>query len=256
MKNTFSVSDSFSMGYDLLKKRFGDLMLLVLIIVILDLGFQFGISSFLLLFGSWTTVIASLLSNIVKAYFGLALLLKAIELYDNHDADLSISSFFKAVKLKMFINYILTSILYGLIIVLPMLVLVGIGFLVKLFVFDLFSDPSSPLIILLTVVYAAACLIVLLNLTLRFYLAPYFIADNVTNSASEAITLSSKACKNNVSNLLLFSLAVLGVALIGLILFLIGILFVYPIIIIASVHVYRSLANNSSDAEVIAIEEV
>lgn len=256
MNNTFSISDSISMGYDLLKRRFGPIMLLVLVIVLIEVFFQYAITNFLLLFGAWTTIIASILSNLLNAFLGLALIVKALELYDDHDTDLSLGSFFSAINSTLFINYIITIVLYGLIVAIPMLVLAGIGFVVKLFVIDQFLDPSSGLVMTLFVIYIIAVLIVSIHLTSRFYFSSYYIADKITNSPFEALTLSAKATKNNVGNLFFFSLAILLVAILGLLLFLVGLLFAYPIIIIASVHVYRSLANNSSDAEVIAIEEV
>jgi hypothetical protein len=256
MKNTFSITDSLNMGYDMLKRRFGAIMLLVVITIVSELFFQYAITTFLLLFGPWTSVIATLLSNVVNTFFGLALLLKMIALYDDNDIDLSVDSFFSTVKKDMFIRYVITSLLYGVIVALPIFIFGGIGVLIKLYVIDQLADPSSPLIILLAVIYLVACSIVVIHLIMRFLLAPFFIADEITKSPVEALKLSAKACKKNVGHLSLFALAIIAVSILGVILFLIGILFVYPIIIIATVHVYRSLAHKNMEFNNVIIEEV
>jgi hypothetical protein len=177
-------------------------------------------------------------------------------LYDDHDTDLSLGSFFSAINPTLFINYIITIVLYGLIVAIPILVLAGIGFVVKLFVIDQFLDPSSALVMILFVIYIIAALIVSVHITSRFYFSSYYIADKVTNSPFEALTMSAKATKNNVGNLFFFSLAILLVAVLGLLLFLVGLLFAYPITIIAFVHVYRSLANTNDEVELMEIKEV
>ncbi len=81
----------------------------------------------------------------------------------------------------------------------------------------------------------------MLIISTRVYMTPFYIADNVTDSPIEALELSFKHSKNNVLNLIGFFILAAMLAILGVICFLIGLLFVYPIIMLATVHAYKTL---------------
>lgn len=112
------------------------------------------------------------------------------------------------IHYRLFINYFVGSLLYGLI------VLVGL---------ILFVVPG--------IIWA-----------IKFHFYEYFIVDKKMGPL-EALSASGKITKGNKWNLFLLGLIFFGLAILGLLAFGVGIFVVWPVAMIATAYVYRKLSS-------------
>lgn len=244
MTNNFSISDSVSKGFDLLSKRMGALVLFVFISFAIETLMQMALGKIAFSLGMFGPTLVGIITNLITAFFTLAFITKSLDYYDNNDTNLSIEAFFSSVDFKLFINYILTSILCGIVIAVPTFILIGIGVFAIYGGMDGISNFMSGGLNLTSALYFFFVFLVIINLSARVYFATFFIADRITESPIEALKMSLKASNGNVWKLFLLMIVLIMIAIAGVLLFLVGLLFAYPIILLASIHAYRSISRN------------
>lgn len=249
MKKSFSISEALNIGFNKLGKRVGHLLLLIFFNVVICFALEFTLAMTFKPMGfGLVNIIIEIAKNLFYVYLGLAFLMRLIELYDNDDADLSIGAFFNGVDKKLYGNYIITSLLYALVMVIPCLI-TGAFFGYIFYQFN-YATTNTEDISALIIVIGCLGFISLLGVfyfAIKYSLAAYFIADRQTTSPSEALKMSAEATKGNMWNLIAFGIVICGVAILGCIALFIGLLFAYPVIYIAYIHVFRSLSPTSID---------
>lgn len=255
MSNNFSIGDSISQGFDLLNKRMGALVLFVFIAFVIQFLSQIAIGYTSAIFGTLGPFVINICSNIITTFFTLIFITKCLEYYDDHEANLSIEAFFSGIDLKLFVNYILTSLLCGVVIFVPALILTGIGVYFIYGGLDGLSNFMNEGLNLAAFLYFLLVIVITIHITARVYFATYFIADRITDSPVKALKLSLQASDGNVIKLIVLMIILGFIAIGGALLFLVGLLFAYPIVILASIHAYKSISRNLFTNEVDTLAE-
>lgn len=237
--NKFSISEAINTGFNKLGRRMGRIMWLVIVVVLLNL-----LNS--IIEGMFEAIpvlyfLIKVIIGLLNVYFSMCLLTSLIAYYDDEQADLSLQTFFARVDTNMFIKYIITSILFALILVLPaILVAIPIAYLK---ITSSGIDSAAIGIGLVCLIFLGIVLLFYLSATYGF--AAFLILDKKTNSASEAIKISGEITKNNRFKLIALQLVFVAIALLGVLALIVGVLFAVPAIYLAQIHVYRTLYNAS-----------
>ena len=148
--------------------------------------------------------VLSLGMQVLMAMLVMALIRVALRLHDGAPLDLSVSDPRRA--LHGFPGYLVTALLYALI--------VAVGF---------------ALLIVPGIIWAA-----------QFGFALFFVADD-ERSPIDALKESSRLTKGHKGQLVLFGLAMLGINLLGLLALGVGVVFTMPLTVVAAVAVFRAL---------------
>jgi uncharacterized membrane protein len=205
--NTFSIGECISFGWKTFQKR--PWLLILVPIVVLAASFVVGIATGLIAAATKPAVgavihfIASLVVNILAAVGTIALYLKV------HDAP-------ESAELKdlwhpeLFLNYLLTSILVGIGIILGFILLIVPGII----------------------------------LSLVFGFALYLVIDRKLGPI-EAMKESARLTRGNRWNLFTLIIAILLINLVGLLALVVGLFVSVPISALAMVHAYRTLQKNT-----------
>jgi hypothetical protein len=233
---TFSPTDAITFGWNTFKANVGFSLGLIGILIavqvifailtpdvdsnitdISEIGSVLGVSLIYNLIGGAIAAIISL--GVIKALLNLA------DTGKGSLADILIP--FK--QTKILINYVLALLLLYVVLI----VALPLAFILGIFTFGLGFLVLIPLAIFLNV---------------RLNLFTYFIADKAVNPV-EAFKLSWNATKGNFWNLIGFYFLSLLVLIAGLIALIVGVLVAIPVVMIATVYVYRKLAGGKPSQE-------
>lgn len=152
----------------------------------------------------------SVLNFIIDAFLSLGIIKISLLLNDTRKADYA-SLFLQGKKL---INFIVASILYGLIVLAGLILLIVPG-LIWAFKYSFYA---------------------------------YFIVDENAGPI-ESLKKSSRLTKGAIIKLMFFGLAQAGVFILGVLALVVGLLWAYPVVGIAEAHVYRKLLSQMKPAE-------
>lgn len=232
--NTFSPSEAIKFGWKTFKTNPGFCigMLAILILPSIILGIIFPspkIDSSNLQDFSFSTLGSSMLtgfiSSIISAIVTLGVikaLLIFVETNKGNFADILIP----LKQTKILINYILAFVLiYAVVIVaLPVVILIGIF---TLFIGFLVMIPIG------------------IYVNLRLSLFVYYLIDKAVNPL-EAFSMSWKATKGNVTNLIVFGFLSFLVIIAGALALLVGLLVAVPVVMLAGIYVYKMLSQEAA----------
>jgi len=145
---------------------------------------------------------------------------------------------------ELFIKYLLSSLLYGLIVSLPIIVITLLYLLLGLF------SPSTFILVLriLLAIIGLAALIYMIIYSIRLGYYKYYIVEGT--GVVESIKNSHKITKKLVWQIFVFYIVLALVNLLGAIVFFVGLLVTIPLTYIASTYVYRKLKEAGQDFSV------
>ncbi len=197
----FSIKEAITYGWETVKANLGFLLAFVIVAAL--------IQYIPALFAQWTQKSAPPLAFILKfvswlmqMIISMGFIRMGLKFYEGGKGEWSdlYSSYPKLL------NYIVASLLYGLIVFAGTLLLIVPG-----------------------IIWA-----------IKFQFFGFFIVDKNLGPI-EALKKSSELSKGNISHLFLFGLAITGVSLLGLLCFIVGLFVAIPVVLMASVFIYRKL---------------
>lgn len=207
--NTFSPTEAIKFGWKSFKDNPGFLIGVIIIVYVIQIVVSLIISAIPnnSSSGAALSFLVSLISNAVSLVISLGLinaLLKFVNIGKGNFADI----FSELTNFNLLVNYIIGSVLVGLIVIAGFILLIipGIYFAIRLSQF------------------------------------PYFIVDK-NFGGIEAIKASWNATKGNVMNLIVFGLLSFGVVILGFIALIVGLLAAIPVVSVAAIYVYKMLSQ-------------
>lgn len=213
--NTFSPTEAIKFGWKTFKANPGFLIGLLVIVYVV----QFGVGLITSVPGSNDptkfnfnagTILLGLVGNIISIILSLGLINALLQLVNTGKGNFSdIFAVFKDIN--MLINYVVGSIITGLIVIGGLILLIVPG----------------------------------IYLAIRLSQFPYFIIDKKLG-AIEAIKGSWNATAGNVMNLFVFGLLCILVVIAGAIALLVGLLVAFPVVSVAAIYVYKMLSQQSA----------
>lgn len=200
---SFSKKEAISRGWEIFKKNWKFLILVTVIVGAVNFLPSFFQNQIKENFPAVNLVI-SLALWFVQLVFSIGLIVIAIKYVDGKKPKLE--DLWQHYRL--FINYFLGSLLYGLIVFAGLILLVVPG-----------------------IIWA-----------IKFHFYEYYIVDKKMGPL-EALSASGKITKGNKWNLFLLGLIFFGLAILGLLALGVGIIIVAPVVMIANAYVYRKLSS-------------
>jgi uncharacterized membrane protein len=221
----FSIPQLFYFGY---KKAVDHLVFLIQVVVIL-------------LVGSLLTKWSGILSSIFSLCATISLTTVVLMIVRGHKPVLA-DLFKKYNNYKIFLHYILASIIFGAVIgLIFMPVLLSVAGMMGGH-FSPFTVLLSPLTLVLAILSIAGIYVVV---RLQFY--KFFIIDK-GETALRALSHSWKLTKKGTLHFFLYALAALVLNAIGAALFMVGLLVTVPITALATAKLYDSLTEEHKEA--------
>jgi len=243
MKKTFSIKESFVMGWKTMRAHSGLIFKVVLTVFALQVMFEIVTKALVP-----NNPIGILLAAVLMVFLmvvGLGTTLISLKLVRSKPA--RYRDLFPPVKL--IVRYGLASILTGLVVLAPLIVAgiivaVGMVLLGASFTTGTVASPYVSLLVLSVVVALFLATAVTLSgyLLLRFSFMRFAVLDSETPVAS--LRKSARLVRGHTLPLLLFFIIVLVLNLLGAMLFLVGLLITVPVTTLAYAHVYQKLKEH------------
>jgi len=208
-KDKFPFGEAVKFGWQKTKENFWSLIAVTLIWIVVNSMFSYSVKSFEKTMPALSFII-NLCSTLVNMLMTLGITKIGLKVYAGEKFE--VSELFESYRL--FLNYLLASILYFL--------AVAVGFL-------LLIVPGIILII-------------------RMGLYTYLIVDKQMG-ALDALKESMRLTKGSAFDLFLFWFILLGVLLLGLLALIVGIIVAVPITLLAYVFIYRYLEAKNQVAQ-------
>ncbi len=209
--NTFSPVEAIKYGWTTFKTNPSFLIKLFLIVFALEIGLS--MLSPKSTASNWPLVmLISIPTTIVSMIISLGMINTLLKFVATGKASFS-DLFSEFTNFKLVINYIIGSIIVGLIVIggLILLIIPGLYFAIRLNLFV------------------------------------YYIVDK-NLGYMEAVKASWSATKGNVLNLMIFGTLSLGVILLGLLALIVGLLVAIPVISLAGIYVYKKISQQGTQA--------
>lgn len=213
----FSIRESLSVGWNILKKRplfvvfvplFVWLVATILSTIISEILFVLSPE----LFGTILDLIISIAIGTVQ---GIAVIMLYLKLYD----DTETATIGDAWQPQLFWPFLGASLLIGIMVFIGLLIFVIPGIIVAMV----------------------------------FYFTTYIVVDKNLGPIN-ALKESARITEGHRWRLFLFSLAVVGINLVGALVFFVGLFITVPITALALIHIYRTLEQDSS--EVVEVQPI
>lgn len=248
MKLTNSdLGDALSFGFNNTKQTFLTWVITFVVIFVISIVLSSANSAFTTMVKSfsdnilavviiYTLIIMIAIASYVFQYLvALGLVRMGLKIFEKKPA--SYKDIFAEKKLA--ITYFLASLVIACILLLcliPALIAFGLAYA--------FSFTSNPIFFVLMIILALITLIAIIYLQTAYTFFYYFIVDKHA-SIGESLTESWRITKGVKWKLILFFILCGLVNLVGVLLFIVGILFTYPMTLLAGVFIYKKLSSGT-----------
>ena len=205
-KVDFGKKKAIFQGFQIFKKHLKFILGVYLIVIAISLG-RFSVN---FATGNNQLIELSLIVNMILGVLSIIVSIGAAKVFLNviDEKALKFSDLFK--EYQYFFSFLLASIVNGILVVIGFIALIVPG--------------------------------IFFALRYQYFL---FVMVEKKTGAMESLYLSEKVTRGNLTNLFLFNLLVLGINILGLLCFVVGLFITVPVTTLASVWVYRQLAKSN-----------
>ena len=232
MNQKFSIDEAIQYGWNTMKENIGFFIIVLIIVTVVQLVPSFVAEAVKTKMPVWSLII-TLLSTLVNLVMGIGMIRIVLHLHDTQSAELR--DLFSCGP-ALFFKYLLSSLLYGLIIA-------GMIFLLlipELLVIFLGGKDRVILVGSLAALAIIAGGILLSWLMLKFQFYGYLIIDR-NLGVTEALVKSSQITRGAKGQLLLLGLLLGLINIAGFLACFVGLFATVPLTMMAMVFVYRKL---------------
>lgn len=220
----FSIKEALSKGFEIFKKNWKFILLSLIIVFVVRMilgGIVGGIDQGLNMGGGFEVIVNWFLDS----FLTMGAVIISLKLIDGKKAEYS--DLYKHYPL--YLKYLLGSVLVSLILLVP-IVIATIG-----------NNLGLPI---LAFIGFAAIIFPGIYLSIKYQFTTYLIIDKKMHPI-DAFKKSGHITQGVKLKLFLFSLAQIGVVLLGLVALVVGLLVAIPVAFLASTYVYRKLSPHS-----------
>ena len=242
MKKIFSIKESFIFGWRTTRAHSALIFKVVLTVFALQVAFEI-VNKVLVPSAIGILAAALLMVFLIVAGFGATIiLLKLVRGTAAHYSDL-------LPPVKLTVRYVLASMLTALVVLAPLVVAgivvaVGMVLLGASFMTGVVASPyvSLPVLSLVVALLLSTAATLAGYLLLRYSFMRFAVLDSHTVRGS--LRESARLVRGHALPLLLFFIVVLVLNLLGVMLFLVGLLITVPVTTLAYAHVYQKLKEH------------